>query len=113
MRKIEELLLKKQRKIEEELESIKNDDPVSWEIPTGADDSGDESSRADIHAKLVVIKKNLSELSQKVKMAIVKIHQGTYGQCEKCGHTIEQERLKIIPMAVLCSVCVTILSRPN
>jgi RNA polymerase-binding protein DksA len=42
---------------------------------------------------------------EEIDKAVDKIHDGTYGQCEKCGKPIPQERLKALPHAALCVSC--------
>lgn len=42
---------------------------------------------------------------EQIDSAIAKIHDGTYGQCEKCGTNIPKERLKALPYAALCVKC--------
>jgi RNA polymerase-binding protein DksA len=42
---------------------------------------------------------------EQIDAAIVKIHAGTYGQCENCGTNIPKERLKALPYAALCVKC--------
>jgi DnaK suppressor protein len=42
---------------------------------------------------------------EQIDVAVAKIHEGTYGQCEKCGTAIPKERLKALPYAALCVKC--------
>ena len=35
---------------------------------------------------------------EQIDVAVAKIHEGTYGQCEKCGTAIPKERLKALPV---------------
>jgi DnaK suppressor protein len=42
---------------------------------------------------------------EQIDLAVAKIHDGSYGQCEKCGTTIPKERLKALPYAALCVKC--------
>jgi DnaK suppressor protein len=37
--------------------------------------------------------------------ALQKLDEGTYGICERCGATINPERLEIVPLASLCIKC--------
>ena len=45
------------------------------------------------------------KLIQKIKTALKKIDDGTYGECESCSEYITHERLKVRPEAVLCITC--------
>jgi DnaK suppressor protein len=42
---------------------------------------------------------------EQIDVAVAKIHDGTYGQCENCGTAIPKERLKALPYAALCVKC--------
>ena len=45
---------------------------------------------------------NLRDLMDRIDKALVKIDQGTYGLCDRCGKPIEKARLKALPYANLC-----------
>ena len=41
----------------------------------------------------------------RINRAIRKVSDGTYGDCEDCGDRIPDERLRLIPAALLCISC--------
>lgn len=43
----------------------------------------------------------------RLKRALAKIREGTYGECDDCGEQIAAGRLKLIPGAILCIECKT------
>ena len=45
---------------------------------------------------------NIRDLIEKVDHALVRIDEGSYGLCERCGRPIEKARLKALPYANLC-----------
>jgi DnaK suppressor protein len=45
------------------------------------------------------------KLIQKIRKAIQKTEDGTYGVCEECGNEISENRLKVRPEATLCIDC--------
>ena len=45
---------------------------------------------------------NLRDLIDRIDKALVKIEDGTYGLCDRCGKPIEKPRLKALPYANLC-----------
>jgi DnaK suppressor protein len=45
------------------------------------------------------------KLLQKIRKAIQKLEDNTYGTCEECGDDISEERLKVRPEATLCIKC--------
>ena len=44
-------------------------------------------------------------LISKIKEALARIEQGTFGICEECGEDISDERLKARPVTTLCINC--------
>lgn len=47
----------------------------------------------------------------RVEKAMQAIHEGTYGDCRKCGKPISEERLELQPDAVLCVKCADAASK--
>ncbi|NNE48636.1 MAG: TraR/DksA family transcriptional regulator [Altererythrobacter sp.] len=42
---------------------------------------------------------------QQIRLALLRIENGTYGTCSKCGNDIRRERLKARPIATRCIDC--------
>lgn len=42
---------------------------------------------------------------QQIRLALLRIKNGTYGTCTKCGNAIGLERLEARPIATRCIVC--------
>ncbi len=45
-----------------------------------------------------------AELAQ-IDEALVRLDEGTYGECMDCGKTIPQKRLQLVPFALRCVDC--------
>jgi DnaK suppressor protein len=45
------------------------------------------------------------KLIQKIKEALGRIDDGSYGKCEECGENIGRERLEARPVTTLCIEC--------
>lgn len=45
------------------------------------------------------------KLIVKIKEALARIDEGTYGKCEECGESISVERLEARPVTTLCIDC--------
>lgn len=103
--KFEKYLLLKKSQIEDELKNIERDDPVMLSAALASSEMGDASWEADVHAKAVVARSNLLNFYSGIKRSLNKLHQGTYGKCEKCGKLIEPQRLEVLPIATLCTLC--------
>ncbi len=56
---------------------------------------------------LLRIRDRERKLIIKIKEALAKIEEGTFGICEECGEEISVERLKVRPVTTLCIACKT------
>ena len=43
--------------------------------------------------------------AKQIRAALARVDVGTYGQCEKCGQPIEDERLEFLPLSTYCIRC--------
>lgn len=102
---IKRLLLRQQRQVKENLKEIEEDDPAKSPALAESSEPGTDSYIADIHTKTMVLGEQLKNASKNTKNALLKIRQGTYGKCEKCGKKIELGRLMAMPIAQYCLSC--------
>jgi DnaK suppressor protein len=75
-----------------------------------SDSSGDEVDIASMEisqANLAKIGKRETYLLKKIDLALKKMEEGTYGECEECGEEIAVARLMARPVAQLCIDCKT------
>lgn len=56
-------------------------------------------------SKDLALRDNEHILLKKVEAALEKIKEGTYGECNHCGKSINIKRLEALPSAVLCMEC--------
>jgi hypothetical protein len=52
-----------------------------------------------------VLKTSLLRSREKINSALVRIREGTYGNCGRCGNEIGLPRLEVVPWAQFCTVC--------
>jgi DnaK suppressor protein len=74
-------------------------------------DSGDESAaveRTDLES--AIIERDAVELRE-IDGALLRIEEGTYGDCVECGGEIEDARLDVYPTARRCSRCQNVLEK--
>src|SRR5881397_4247373 len=65
-----------------------------------------ESAEADIQEDLeFALVQMKSETLNKVNDALVRLEQGSYGNCFDCGEEIAEKRLRALPFAVRCKDC--------
>jgi len=79
-------------------------DELSEESEVFPDISDQATQESDLYFDLRV-KDREQKLIEKIKTALKKIDEGTFGICERCGEPIELERLKARPVATLCIDC--------
>lgn len=105
---VEKTLLLKQQQVEEQLKALELSDPIFLDMAPESGEFGTDSWQADVHARCEVLKGSLLMLYSKIKYSLNRVKNGTYGQCDKCFKEIESERLKVLPTATLCAVCVNL-----
>ncbi len=87
------------------------DSVVAASLDTNADDEHDPEGatiafeRSQIGALVLHVRRHVAE----VDAAVVRLDQGTYGVCERCGAAIGSARLEALPAARTCIGCA---SRP-
>jgi len=93
-RRLEELLMEAERT---RYQVKENDEPASdpMELASNQFDRDFLLRLRDRERKLMV----------KIKEAVERIENGTFGICEECGEKISQKRLRARPVATLCIDC--------
>jgi len=93
-RRLEQLLM--------EAERAKNTVKVAEETPSDPMDQASDNVERDFMLRL---RDRESKLIAKIKEALERIEDGTFGICEECGQQISVKRLRARPMATLCIDC--------
>ncbi len=57
--------------------------------------------RAQVDAVISMTRANVAEL----ELALARVHDGSYGNCQGCGQPIGDERLAVQPAATSCMAC--------
>ncbi len=79
-------------------------------------DSGDEADvAADVIDRTLLTALGTQDANrlQQIDNALDRINQGTYGRCVKCGKEIPEERLEVLPYALMCISCASAQERRN
>lgn len=100
--KIKAVLLRQQKKVEEDLKAIERADPVLGDSLAESSEPGTDSWLADVHNQAVAVQHNLQDMLRTIKKSLTNLRVGKYGICEKCGKPIEIARLEAMPTATLC-----------
>ena len=102
---IKRYLLRKQKEVEKNLKEVSEDDPAKSPALAESSEPGTDSYIAETHTKTVVLEHQLNNARTSIKTALLKIKNGTYGKCEKCGQAIGIGRLLAMPTAQYCLSC--------
>ena len=85
------------------------DDTVSG-MTTPKENFPDPTDRASLESDrnfMLRIRDRENKLIKKIKKALARIDNGTFGICEKCGEDISIKRLKARPVTTQCIECKT------
>ena len=69
------------------------------------DDQADAGSKTFEREHEMSVANNSRDLLLQVEHALVRISDGSYGTCERCGQPIGKARLQVFPRATLCVNC--------
>jgi len=97
---IKQLLEDRMSMMRDRLASIKKDASQAH--------SGDSAEQAQERENDEVVDAIGNETAQSIRdigAALVRLEEGTYGDCEACGGSIGEARLKVMPEATRCVAC--------
>lgn len=98
-RKIEQDLIKRKKQLLKE-------DPFSDQSRLNDNASDDtEAAEQEGHARSEALGKKTEEVLARVRAAMGRVEDGTFGQCISCGKMVDTDRLRINPTAELCLEC--------
>ena len=101
------ILNEEKRKILQHLSALSESSEQELDLTSTSGDSVDIASMEINQANLQKIGKRETYLLKKIDLALKKIEEGTYGECEMCGEPIANGRLLARPVAQLCIDCKT------
>jgi DnaK suppressor protein len=103
--KLKEILEGEKRRIMRHLEDLSDTSVADIDTPSG--DSVDLAALEINQNSLVKVGKRELNHLKKIDVALKKMEEGTYGECESCGEEIAVARLLARPVAQLCIDCKT------
>jgi RNA polymerase-binding protein DksA len=100
-------LLDERQRVLDAIENIHSENPGSLgeetEEPTFQDNHlGDVATATFDREMASTLEENSTHVLGEIDAALVRIEEGTYGVCERCGKPIGGERLDALPWAKLC-----------
>lgn len=98
--KAEEIKLKKRKK------DLAKEDPFTNQERLNDNAALDsEAAETSGHERIFALKEEIDRNLIKIRRALVKIKNGTYGICIKCQKMIDTDRLAVNPTAEHCMAC--------
>ena len=113
------LLEEEKRRLMEELEAMEEhtpevEDQVGMDVGGGYDeDLADVASSTFEREKGLALESSVQQMLAQVEEALMRIDEGTYGICQRCGNPIDVARLRVLPFATLDVRCKELEEKAN
>lgn len=109
--RIRQMLIAEAARIRADLKEVESRTARTTESEVASETGGYEDHPADMASetyereKDLALGENLHDILGKIRIALEKMEQGTYGTCDACRQRIAAERLEALPFATLCVAC--------
>jgi len=110
IQKLKEVLLEERRRLIDELNRIaeKGGNKVKVRFPDYGKTNDENAQEVSDFERLTALGYELENRINQIDRVLNRIEKGTYGRCQTCSNKIEEQRLKVMPEATLCSSCAKI-----
>jgi YteA family regulatory protein len=104
-------LLEEKKQVEERIQHLEENqlnlsmDDTTSELSSYDNHPGDLGSEMFERSKDLALRETAHINRAAIEDALTSIREGTYGSCTRCGKTIPEERLEVIPSSTLCVDC--------
>lgn len=101
-----EYFRKKEQDLVKRKDQLSKEDPYSDQSRLNDNASDDtEAAEQDGHARATALSAETEEALTKVRSAMSRVEDGSFGQCTECKMMVDTDRLQINPTAELCLDC--------
>jgi len=100
--RVKQELVEEQKKLEKQFQQLEGD---KYEGIGHGNHMADDGTEAFDQTVDVALRRKIERSLEKVKRALTKFEDGTYGICEDCGGRIDRARLEALPQAMYCLDC--------
>jgi DnaK suppressor protein len=105
------------RLLAERTELLSRATPLTMTNPLAPDerdsDEADAAVTTDMRERAMWLLQDHRKKLELIEQALQRIANGSYGRCEKCGGSIDPERLSALPYATQCIRCQEQAERPH
>lgn len=105
LRRFERLLLRKKKLLVGNLSQLEEEALRAAEEEVSVDSMADHGTDSFQRGLALDLIQNEEETVRRIDHALDRIHDGSYGSCERCEAVIPRERLRIVPHARFCVAC--------
>lgn len=111
LKKYRDILIEERKRIENILENKSSREEEGIDNYPDDELSNVDNHPADIGTEVFMreqdegFKASYKDTLKRIDNSLTNINDGSYGTCSSCSKEIEEERLKAIPYAILCSNC--------
>lgn len=111
LKHFKELLIKEKSGILNTLKLMNSNEPNDSMQEYFDELSSYDNHPADLGTEMFMMEQNMglkssqANIADKIDAALERINNGSYGVCEICGNSIDEDRLEILPYTNLCIEC--------
>ena len=107
--KILKELQEEKKRLEDEIGELESQDPSRSGFRDMNNTEDDDAAESENHSRIQALLEASRNQLDSVNKALVKIEDGSYGKCERCGKAIPQARLEARPTAIYDVECEEIM----
>ena len=97
-------------------EHVRDNQAAALEMGTNDDGVKDavDMSLMDVNKEMALrLGERESQMIADIDQALLRIEEGSYGKCSRCGHLIDERRLEALPTARYDAACQEAIERAN
>jgi len=102
---IRERLEKERASLLDQIATLTSDNQVQQDEHGIGNHLADDATEVFTRERNLALRYNARDLLDQVEAALLRLDDGTYGICARCGREINIERLDALPSATLCITC--------
>ncbi len=107
-----EQILRTQR--DKHAENVRGDQAAALELADDGVKDTVDMSLMDVNKELALrLGERESQMVADIDQALLRIHEGSYGTCGRCGNLIDERRLEALPTARYDAVCQAAIESAN
>ena len=100
--------------LQKHTEHVRNDQAAALELSDDGVKDTVDMSLMDVSKELALrLGERESQMIADIDQALLRIEEGSYGTCARCGKLIEERRLEALPTARYDAACQTIIESAN